>query len=444
MKKTIAVWSILLLCLLLTTSAQPSLGATKEGSWEYGKEYTLGGSTATVTRSLAVNQGDVVTVKITNIVAKASFAVGADLIYINSSDDAVMSSSIIDVSSAGSYSFWFTCACTQQFYLGFYLTDQGPPYPKPYMTVNITKVNGTDQKAEDILALKQNVTALNQSLTNLSAWANATFSSLNMTLATLNSTLSYLASAFLENMSIVSDALEDLQNYSTYLNTSIGELNASILAMIDGINTVIDDLHNNLSAQFQNITVLWENITNLWTGLSSLGAQETTDYDNLKAQLAALNTSLLEANAALRALMETNDTALRGLLDANNASLSGDLLDLTERLAALRGEVQNISFPEPEQYNDTLLWREIARLNATPPVTIVQANNTTVVNTTEVYPTTFVNRTETQSFGSNGVIAGAITGIATGLVVSGGGLVYLDRRLKRRYGGMVASPEGEG
>jgi hypothetical protein len=74
-------------------------------------------------------------------------------------------------------------------------------------------------------------------------------------------------------------------------------------------------------------------------------------------------------------------------------------------------------------------------------VTVVEVNNTTIVNKTEVSPTTFVNRTETLSTGGNGVLAGAIAGVVSGSIAGGGGLVYFERRLKKRFGGMVSLPE---
>jgi hypothetical protein len=312
------------------------------------------------------------------------------------------------------FTLWFVCAHSQLVWLEFKTQVLSS---SPSMTYNITRVNGTiSQMPDDVARLKQDAAGLNS------------------TLATLNSSLANLTSAFLANVSIVS-------NYTAYLNASIGELNASMLALIDGLNAAIDDLSANLSTQFQNITDLWENINGIWSSLTDYGLQEAVDFDNLKDQLAALNVSLLDADKVLRVLMETNDTVLRASLEANNGSLSGEILALNERLSTLRGEIQNISFPTPDQYNDTLLWKEIARINATPSYNDTPLwtevgnlkNNVsttyTIVNNTTVTPmtTVYVNKT-TDGKDSTGIAATA--GVATGLIAGVVSTVVMTRRRK--------------
>jgi hypothetical protein len=415
MRRTIALWSIVALCLLLIAVAPSSLGAAKDTPLEYGKEYTISGA-ATQRWYIDVNLGDNITVNVSEVVSYYAYVnIDPDLRYSSSSDDSLMDASgTTRTGLLSPFTFWFVCAHSQLIWLEFQTQVY---YTSPSMTYNITRVNGTISQMPDYIArLNQDVSDLNDSL------------------LALNSTMANLISDFLANLSIVN-------NYTAYLNASIGEMNTSMLALINELNAAIDGVHADLWTQLQNITDLWGNITSLSSGLFDQGTQEVADINYLKGQLAALNTSLAEADASLLALVEMNDTLLKSLLGANNGSLSNSILGLSDQLSALRGEVQNISFPLPEQYNDTLLWREIARLNATPPVTVVEVNNTTIVNKTEVSPTTFVNRTETLSTGGNGVLAGAIAGVVSGSIAGGGGLVYFERRLKKRFGGMVSLPE---
>jgi hypothetical protein len=198
-------------------------------------------------------------------------------------------------------------------------------------------------------------------------------------------------------------------------------------ALIDELGFLIGDIQANLSLQSQNITNLWAETWSLWGNLTDYRLYEMEDMDNLTAQIDALNTSLQAAVAGLRALVDTNDTALKTLMEANSGSLSGNLMNLSERLSALRRDVQNISFPTLEQYNDTLLWKEIARLIAIPsyndtPLWTELANLKnnvstiyTVVNNTTVTPmtTVYVNKT-TDGKDSTGIAATA--GVAAGLI----------------------------
>jgi hypothetical protein len=310
------------------------------------------------------------------------------------------------------------CAYTQVFYLDFY-TVWSMEYSKPWMTFNVTKVNGTNQMAEDVSKLKADLAALNGTVANLTA-------------------------AFLTNLTAVN-------NYTAYLNASIGELNASMRALVDGLGALIAELRENLSAQAENITALLDDVWALRENLTAYGVDEATDFDLLKAQLDALDASLLETYSALRVLMEMNDTALKELAVTNQtllkAAIDASYANLTEQLRRVNVSITNITnvtnnITERVEYNDTALWAEVGRLNATPPVTIVQANNTTVVNTTEVNPTTYVNKTDTLTTEGNGALTGAVTGVATGAVVSGAGLALFDRRMKKRYGGITTPEQG--
>lgn len=413
MRKTFALWSILALCLLLTAVAQPSLGATKDTPLEYGKEYTVSNG-ATQKWYISVNLGDTITVNVSKVVSYYAFVnIDPNLRYSSSSDDSLLDASgTTGTGMLSPFTFWFVCAHTQLIWLEFKTQVISS---SPSMTYNITRVNGTiSQMPADIAKLKQDVSALNASL------------------STLNTTVANLTAAFLANLTIVNDTLTGLLNYTNYLNESIWNI-------WDFLLPLMSDAYMELSWQSDNITWLWENITRLGGNLSDLGALEMTDYNNLNAQLAALNASLAEADASLWALVQMNDTTLKSLLEANNGSLNDSILGLSERLVALRGEVQNISFPTPEQYNDTLLWKEIGRLNATPPVTIVQANNTTVNPVTLTNTTSYVNRTyETAPNDVTGVVAASIFGGG----IAGMTMGYFSGR-RRKDGELTPVPPAE-
>jgi uncharacterized phage infection (PIP) family protein YhgE len=243
------------------------------------------------------------------------------------------------------------------------------------MTYNITRINGT---VDNTLA---EITKLNQSLAQL-----------NATVAGLNASLANLTSAFLSNLSLINGTLNAIQNYLAYLNSTLSALNISVY-----------DMNSSLRAE-------------------------------IAGQIAALNATLNQADALLKALSEANDTVLRGLLDTGDGALNTSLSALGVKLGVLRADFDNLSFPTPDQYNDTPIWRELTRLNSTPPITIVEMNNTTLVNTTlvnttEVYPTnyTVVNQTtnvtnnvtktiEKPAQNEGGIVAGVGAGIASGAV----------------------------
>jgi len=194
----------------------------------------------------------------------------------------------------------------------------------------------------------------------------------------------------------------------------------------------------------ENFTAIRDAISGLRASLDSMNLSENADVVQLQDQLDALNASLVLSESALRALMDMNDTALRALIGADYANLTEQLQRVNVSVTNITNVTSNIT--ERVEYNDSALWSEIGRLNATPPVTIVQVNNTTVVNktevnTTEINPTTFVNRTETLSAGNNEVVAGAVAGVATGAIVSGAGVALIDRRMRKRYGGLAPLQE---
>jgi hypothetical protein len=206
-----------------------------------------------------------------------------------------------------------------------------------------------------------------------------------------------------------------LQNYTARLNDTLGVLGESML---------------------DNFTALGDAISGIRNTLDDMNFSAGSDVALLRDQLDAPDASLAQSEVLLRALMDMNDTALRALVEANCANLTAQLQRVNVSVTNITNVTNNIT--ERSEYNDTALWDELGRLSATPPVTIVQTNNTTVVNKTEVNPTTFVNRTETLSKGDNGVTAGAVAGVATGAIVSGAGTVMIDRRMRKRYGGVTA------
>jgi len=373
MRKTTALWSIIVLGLLLTAFAPLSMACTKETPLEYGKAYTISG-TVTQRWYLGVNIGDNITVNITAAPSGASAQVNLDatLYYSESSNDTILNNNVLV--PLGPYVFWFKCACPQRIWIEFMTAAPSS------MTYNITRVNGT---VDNTLA---EIAKLNQSLAQL-----------NATVAGLNASLANLTSAFLSNLSLINGTLNAIQNYIAYLNSTLSALNISVCDMNSSLRTEIAD------------------------------------------RIAALNATLNQADALLRALSEANDTVLRGLLDTGDGALNTSLHGLGMLLASLRSDLNNITFPASEKYNDTRLWNEIARINATPPVTIVEMNNTTLVNTTlvnttEVYPTnvTVVNQThnitnnvtktvekpaQNEAGVAAGAATGAVSGIATGAVL---------------------------
>lgn len=205
--------------------------------------------------------------------------------------------------------------------------------------------------------------------------------------------------------------------------------------------SAVDEKISALNSTMQeNFTAIRDAISGLRASLDSMNLSENADVVQLQDQLDALNASLVLSESALRALMDMNDTALRALIGADYANLTEQLQRVNVSVTNITNVTSNIT--ERVEYNDSALWSEIGRLNATPPVTIVQVNNTTVVNktevnTTEINPTTFVNRTETLSAGNNEVVAGAVAGVATGAIVSGAGVALIDRRMRKRYGGLA-------
>jgi hypothetical protein len=378
MRKTAALWSIIVLGLLLTAVAPFSMGATKDTPVEFGKEYTISGTT-TVRWRIDVCPGDNITINVSKVVSYYAYVnLDPALNYTASSNDTLMNLGGTTPSGLLSpFVLWFTCAHTQLVWLEFKTEVLAS---SPSMTYNITKVNGT---SGDALA---EIAKLNQSLAQL-----------NATVASLNASLANLTSAFLANLSLINSTLNAIQNYIAYLNGSLAALNTTVYGM--------------------NVSLRAE----------------------IAAQIAALNASLSQADSLLKALSEANDTALRALLDSGDGALNNSLHGLGMLVASLRSDLNNITFPTPDNYNDTPIWREIARLNATPPVTIVEMNNTTLVNTTlvnttEVYPTNYTIVNQTHNVTNNvtktiekpaqneagvaaGVVAGTVSGTAAGIVV---------------------------
>jgi prefoldin subunit 5 len=246
----------------------------------------------------------------------------------------------------------------------------------------------------------------------------------------------------------------------------------------NGLDAKLAELNSTVSA-LQNYTA------SLNDTLGEMGNSMLDNFTSLGDQLDVLNASLAQTEVLLRALMDMNDTALRNALDADNASLHDNLQNLSEQLAALRSEVQNISFPVAGQYNDTLLWKEISGINANyskllvrfeaginvtwdsnalhdyiehqlhenitalkDQVSAANANATSMRQTLSrleaappaVNRTTYVNRTEVLSAGNNEVVAGAVAGVATGAIVSGAGVALIDRRMRKRMPFAFLSP----
>lgn len=255
------------------------------------------------------------------------------------------------------------------------------------VTLNVTVSPGEDALASKVAELEGRVAELEGAL----AEAGAGLASL------------------MENLSSLEGSVSDLRSYAVRTREMLAELNTTLSGLTVGLQDGQDGLWENLEATQAALLALQEE-------MAMLGLCETADYQAIQGQLAALNASLMSTLGALREEMGFNDTALREGLE----------------------EVQNRTVPEPEPYNDSALWAELAELRGN----VSTVYNTTVNNTTIQQPVTYVNRTIAGEQDGSAVVGGAAAGVVVGVLPTLTALVLYDRRMKKRYGG-VSTPAAE-
>ena len=185
---------------------------------------------------------------------------------------------------------------------------------------------------------------------------------------------------------------------------------------IDALRASINDLKTAQAALNADIKSLRDIISKLQTQVDEQAENDTA----LSNALASLNASVSES---LRALEDAS--AL------NDAALDAEITLLDEKVGKLptNSTVTNTTVVVPNDYNDTALRDEIAKLKAAPPV--VQYNNTT-----QVHPATYTTKTVTQKNEVNtalAIVAGAVSGVLTALITG----VIMYAWMRKRYGGVV-------
>lgn len=265
----------------------------------------------------------------------------------------------------------------------------------------------------------ENNTKIYQQLESLTTQISRLNDSLNATINSLNASVTNLSLAFLANLSIVNEALYNLNTTIQELRNYTEELNLSI---------------------WENLTV---DLANIWTELINLNMSERIDIATMKTQIQTVNASLTQVIEQLQLLVGANDTALLNKL----TELSG-LMGIIN--STLSNRISNIP-----SYNDSTVWDEIGRLkkelanaslNTTNLTTLVNQTmvnqtliNQTLVNRTEVNPMTYINTTKPSN---EGVVIGATVGGITG-VVSGLGSSILFHRRRSGYRPELINREGK-